>query len=40
MTFLNIFLLGGLAAASVLLIIHLFQCSRFRVVKWAATHLL
>ena len=40
MTFLNFILLGGLAAASVPLIIHLLHRSRFKVVKWAAMHLL
>jgi hypothetical protein len=40
MTFLNAILLGGLAAASVPLIIHLLHRSRFKVVKWAAMHLL
>jgi hypothetical protein len=40
MTFLNAILLGGLAAASIPLIIHLFHRLRFRVVKWGAMHLL
>jgi len=40
MSFLNIVLLGGVAAASIPLIIHLFHRSRFRVVKWGAMHLL
>jgi len=40
MTFLNVILLGGLAAASIPLIIHLLNRNRFRVVKWGAMHLL
>lgn len=40
MTFLNFVLLGGVAAASIPLIIHLLHKSRFRVVKWGATHLM
>lgn len=40
MTFLNILLLGGVTAASIPLIIHLLHRSRFKVVKWAAMHLL
>lgn len=40
MSFLNIVLLGGLAAASIPLIIHLLHRSRFRVIKWGAMHLL
>jgi len=40
MTFLNFVLLGGVGAASIPLIIHLLHRSRFRVVKWGATHLL
>jgi uncharacterized membrane protein len=40
MTFLNFVLLGGLAAASIPLIIHLLNRNRFRVVKWGAMHLL
>ncbi len=40
MTFLNFVLLGGVAAASIPLIIHLLHRSRFRVVKWGATHLM
>lgn len=40
MTFLNIALLGGLAAASIPLLIHLLHRSRFRVVKWAAMQFL
>lgn len=40
MTFLNIILLGGLAAASIPIIIHLINRNRFRVIKWGAMHLL
>ena len=40
MNFLNIILLGGAAAASLPLIIHLLHKSRFKVVPWAAMHLL
>ncbi|MBI5772397.1 MAG: BatA domain-containing protein [Verrucomicrobia bacterium] len=40
MTFLNVILLGGLAAASIPIIIHFFNRHRFRVVKWGAMHLL
>src|SRR5438876_405770 len=40
MTFLNWFLLGGIAAVSIPIIIHFFHKSRFRVVKWGAMHLL
>jgi hypothetical protein len=40
MTFLNFVLLGGVAAALIPLIIHLFHRNRFRVVRWAAMHLL
>ena len=40
MTFLNFALLGGLAALSIPIIIHLFHKSRFEVVKWGAMHLL
>jgi hypothetical protein len=40
MTFLNFILLGGIAAASIPLIIHLLHRSRFRVVKWAAMQFL
>jgi hypothetical protein len=40
MTFLNGMLLGGLAAVSIPVIIHLFNRSRFRVVRWGAMHLL
>ena len=40
MNFLNIALLGGAAAFSIPLIIHLFHKSRFKIVKWGAMHLL
>jgi hypothetical protein len=40
MTFLNFLLLGGVAAFSIPIIIHLFHKSRFVVVKWGAMHLL
>jgi hypothetical protein len=40
MTFLNLVLLGGLAAASIPIIIHFLNRNRFRVVKWGAMHLL
>ena len=40
MSFLNIMLLGGIAALAIPIIIHLFHKSRFRVVRWAAMHLL
>src|SRR4051794_39592437 len=40
MTFLNLALLGGLAAAAIPIVIHLFHKSRFDVVKWGAMHLL
>ena len=40
MTFLNLALLGGLAALAIPIIIHLFHKSRFVVVKWGAMHLL
>src|SRR2546428_5697207 len=40
MTFLNIALLGGVAALAIPIIIHLFHKSRFQVVKWGAMHLL
>jgi hypothetical protein len=39
-TFLNIVLLGGVAAFSIPVVIHLFHRSRFRVVRWGAMHLL
>ena len=40
MSFLNLILLGGVAAASIPLIIHLLHKRRFKVVNWAAMHLL
>ena len=40
MTFLNLALLGGVAALAIPIIIHLFHKSRFQVVKWGAMHLL
>jgi hypothetical protein len=40
MSFLNIALLGGVAALAIPIIIHLFHKSRFQVVKWGAMHLL
>jgi hypothetical protein len=40
MNFLNAALLGGIAALSIPIIIHLFHKSRFKVVKWGAMHLL
>lgn len=40
MTFLNIMLLGGLAAAAIPLIIHLLNRRRFRVVHWGAMRFL
>ncbi|MBM3876052.1 MAG: VWA domain-containing protein [Verrucomicrobia bacterium] len=40
MTFLNAILLGGLAAASLPVLIHLFNKNRFRVVRWGAMHLI
>lgn len=40
MTFLNVLLLGGLAAVSIPIIIHLLHKSRVRVVRWGAMHLL
>jgi hypothetical protein len=40
MNFLNTAILVGLAAGAIPLIIHLFHKSRFKVVKWGATHLL
>ena len=39
-TFLNFALLGGIAALSIPIIIHLFHKSRFQIVKWGAMHLL
>ncbi len=40
MTFLNIAMLGGIFAFNIPVIIHLFNRSRFKVVKWGAMHLL
>ena len=40
MNFLNVAMLGGVAALAIPLIIHLFHKSRFKVVKWGAMHLL
>jgi hypothetical protein len=40
MTFLNAILLGGLAAAALPVLIHLFNKDRFRVVRWGAMHLI
>lgn len=40
MTFLNIVLLGGIAAASIPIIIHFLNRNRFQVIKWGAMHLL
>ncbi|MCX6878171.1 MAG: BatA domain-containing protein [Verrucomicrobia bacterium] len=40
MNFLNMVMLGGLAAGAIPLIIHLFHKSRFKVVHWGAMHLL
>ncbi len=40
MTFLNAVLLGGMAAVSIPVIIHLFHRSKFRIVRWGAMHLL
>ena len=40
MNFLNLAMLGGLAAGAIPLIIHLFHKSRFKVVHWGAMHLL
>jgi len=40
MNFLNIAMVGGVAALAIPLIIHLFHKSRFKVVKWGAMHLL
>ncbi len=40
MTFLNLILLGGVAAFSVPLLIHLLNRSRFRTIEWGAMHLL
>ena len=40
MNFLNVVMLGGVAAGAIPLIIHLFHKSRFKVVNWGAMHLL
>ena len=40
MNFLNLALLGGVAALAIPIIIHLFHKSRFQIVKWGAMHLL
>ena len=40
MNFLNLALLGGVAALAIPILIHLFHKSRFKVVKWGAMHLL
>ncbi len=40
MTFLNLALLGGVAALAIPIIIHLFHKSRFQKVQWGAMHLL
>ena len=40
MSFLNIALLGGIAALAIPILIHLFHKNRFQVVKWGAMHLL
>lgn len=40
MTFINLLLLGGAAAAAIPLVIHLLNRSRYRVVQWGAMHLL
>jgi hypothetical protein len=40
MTFLNIALLGGLAAFAIPILIHLFHRRRIRIVRWGAMHLL
>ena len=40
MTFLNFIMLGGLAAASVPILIHLLHRNRPRTIKWGAMHLL
>jgi hypothetical protein len=40
MTFLNLILVGGVAAAGIPIIIHLLNRSRYRVVRWGAMHLL
>ncbi|MSR66478.1 MAG: VWA domain-containing protein [Pedosphaera sp.] len=40
MIFLNLILLGGAAAISIPILVHLFNRSRFRQVRWGAMHLL
>ena len=40
MNFLNLAMVGGVAALSIPLIIHLFHKSRFKIVPWGAMHLL
>lgn len=40
MTFLNMVLLGGMAAGAIPIIIYLINRSRYRIVKWGAMHLL
>ncbi|NBV24263.1 MAG: VWA domain-containing protein [Proteobacteria bacterium] len=40
MTFLNVILLGGMAAAAIPVLLHFFNRSRPRVVQWGAMHLL
>ena len=40
MTFLNVILLGGMAAAAIPVLLHFFNRSRPRVVAWGAMHLL
>ena len=40
MNFINVALLGGMAAVSIPIIIHLFHRSKFKVVNWGAMHLL
>ncbi len=40
MTFLNMVLLGGMAAGAIPVIIYLLNRSRFKVIKWGAMHLL
>ena len=40
MEYLNPLLLGGLAAASIPIIIYLFNRSKYKIHKWGAMHLL
>jgi hypothetical protein len=40
MSFLNLLMLGGVAAFSIPLLIHIFNKSRFKIVPWGAMHLL